>query len=812
MKRNFKAIAAFLTALTLSAGTFSAVGTTAFAVENTADYAILANAPRDSEYAPKKAQYDVDDASYIERLKDSYYMPCEDMVLEALNNIVKNEDTPEEEKWYYKHVFTDIDENGKIPFTIDKQNNCNKIAVSSRLVDTELGRSDEIEAEMGKCRRFKNNLLTINWSCLESEKEYSADEINSFITKEGFKVTAYDTKVLGKRFSLRYDMNITYDEFVKTLIALHEQFGLIPNITVRSNSESYHKYYDSSYKGKYNDHYTIDSNMSQYFRDNNIIADVSSRSDSKTGLWYLLVEYFDADVKQLIDKFIEDNNYDTKDMVFKEYDENKKISLIYGKIDRFIWDNGLQAQTFTLSGDAANEPNQLLVNYLYTHEDIKDKVEKFIEDNHYNDYGIKVVYNCAGSEDSGKDGKITDGLEILARIREFIKSQDLKFVGVYANLNKLGEQPKLTICYSSSGHQPESREEGRMEKTFKAISDFAEEQNIDMSDVSYDAWDDLILEVPIDKLPDIPTAKLPITDQDTIRDMIAGFIKEYNISARVLREDEIPLDSKVAVEYYHADLEITDKINKFMQNSNIPTQSVHYIPVRLEELDNSITDLDTVKAMIEGFIKDNNIPARIVDSSELPIKDKVVVEYYYVDEDVPDRIKKFMEENNISSGTVDYLVMESAHDVEDPTSICVPTITDPDTICQMLREFMENNDIPARTEYNEKLGKKVIVYFYYNASEEDKNKVEEYIASNSIDKELVLEISETLNTTELKGDTDLNGEVGISDIVKLAKYNINNTTYAFVNELALKNADMNGDGKVDGLDTGALIEYNLKKR
>ena len=61
----------------------------------------------------------------------------------------------------------------------------------------------------------------------------------------------------------------------------------------------------------------------------------------------------------------------------------------------------------------------------------------------------------------------------------------------------------------------------------------------------------------------------------------------------------------------------------------------------------------------------------------------------------------------------------------------------------------------------------------------------------------------------LKGDADLNGEVSLSDITTVAKFNINSVSYPLKNEVAEANADMNNDSKVNGLDTSALIETNL---
>ena len=63
----------------------------------------------------------------------------------------------------------------------------------------------------------------------------------------------------------------------------------------------------------------------------------------------------------------------------------------------------------------------------------------------------------------------------------------------------------------------------------------------------------------------------------------------------------------------------------------------------------------------------------------------------------------------------------------------------------------------------------------------------------------------------LKGDADLNGTVDLADLTTIAKYNLSNSSYPLKNETAFANADINNDGKVDGLDVSALIESQLGK-
>ena len=64
----------------------------------------------------------------------------------------------------------------------------------------------------------------------------------------------------------------------------------------------------------------------------------------------------------------------------------------------------------------------------------------------------------------------------------------------------------------------------------------------------------------------------------------------------------------------------------------------------------------------------------------------------------------------------------------------------------------------------------------------------------------------------LKGDADLSGTVDLADLTAVAKYSLSNSSYPLANDTAYANADMNGDGKVDGLDLSALIENQLGKK
>ena len=69
-------------------------------------------------------------------------------------------------------------------------------------------------------------------------------------------------------------------------------------------------------------------------------------------------------------------------------------------------------------------------------------------------------------------------------------------------------------------------------------------------------------------------------------------------------------------------------------------------------------------------------------------------------------------------------------------------------------------------------------------------------------------ITETIQNETMYGDVDLNGEIGIADVILLSKYNVSQAIFP-LNEKQLANADVNKDDFVDSVDLNVLIEYNL---
>lgn len=172
--------------------------------------------------------------------------------------------------------------------------------------------------------------------------------------------------------------------------------------------------------------------------------------------------------------------------------------------------------------------------------------------------------------------------------------------------------------------------------------------------------------------------------------------------------------------------------------------------------------------------------------------------------------------------------LESTNNSVDP----VHEFNDPDHIAELIIGFIKENDMDCNVTVGEKnvtvwLGSYLGKQHYnnealYKRRTEDSNAIEAFISDNNIDQSMVsivwpdiVIIDEDPITNEplfrIKGDADLSGKVDLADLTLIAKYNLNNEAYPLENETAYANADMNGDGVVDGLDISALIENQLGK-
>ena len=145
-------------------------------------------------------------------------------------------------------------------------------------------------------------------------------------------------------------------------------------------------------------------------------------------------------------------------------------------------------------------------------------------------------------------------------------------------------------------------------------------------------------------------------------------------------------------------------------------------------------------------------------------------------------------------------------------------ISDHEAIAAMLKDFIKENNLPSAIVFDDEPSGTVTISYYYVHSEQ-KEMFENFIKDNNIDADKVyylvmegaMENPKDNEISTLKGDVDLNGRVDLADLTTLAKYILSSASYPLANETAYANADMNDDGKVDGIDMSVLIEQQLGK-
>ena len=241
MKKSIKAVMAFLTAMTMTAG---AMGVTAYAE----DTVVTASAGT----SPTGLTYEIDDPDYMAEIDEQYaYVPLEDIVLKFWNGwLMENEmlhREPREQKWYYKHIYVDtpdfkIDRHVADP-RIDVDDSINT-AESLHLV-AEQGRADDIEARDGKVRKFTE--VDIVWTILVADKEIPLDDINAFMKEKGLR--SHVAQVTPKQFALHFeDRDFTNQDVLDAITALYNEYGILPGGIEHSYGTS-ELYYDSNYKG-----------------------------------------------------------------------------------------------------------------------------------------------------------------------------------------------------------------------------------------------------------------------------------------------------------------------------------------------------------------------------------------------------------------------------------------------------------------------------------------------------------------------------------------------------------------------------------
>ena len=208
--------------------------------------------PKELPKSPTGLTYEIDDPDYMAEIDGLYgYMPLEDIVLKFWNGWFIDKffsKEPIEQRWYYKHVYTDsadfeIDHHIADP-RIDVDNSVN--TAESLHITIEQGRADEIEARDGKVRKFVD--VDIYWSILVADKEIPLDTINDFMKQAGLR--SHVGQVTPTQFALHFDdKDFTTQDVLDAVSALYSKFGLLPGGVDHPYGTS-ELYYDSAYGGE----------------------------------------------------------------------------------------------------------------------------------------------------------------------------------------------------------------------------------------------------------------------------------------------------------------------------------------------------------------------------------------------------------------------------------------------------------------------------------------------------------------------------------------------------------------------------------
>ena len=222
-----------------------------------------------------------------------------------------------------------------------------------------------------------------------------------------------------------------------------------------------------------------------------------------------------------------------------------------------------------------------------------------------------------------------------------------------------------------------------------------------------------------------------IKDLDTIRNMINDFITESKIGLKVVAKDKISekyADKYVFLRWHTNNVAEYDIFGEFLANSNIDNKLLQFIPFNPDDEE---TELNRISKLLYYYVKDNNIPATIWGVDPEYTEDKVTVEYYWKNENVPEIIKTYLAENNIDVTLINFAVEESA---------TIKKITDLDTIEKLLADYIAENHLDAKVyrqnEGIEEIDKYVYVSYYYSKTDVA-DKIKAFIVAKNIDSDLI---------------------------------------------------------------------------
>ena len=178
------------------------------------------------------------------------------------------------------------------------------------------------------------------------------------------------------------------------------------------------------------------------------------------------------------------------------------------------------------------------------------------------------------------------------------------------------------------------------------------------------------------------------------------------------------------------------------------------------------------------------------------IENKVTVEYYWKNEDIPAIIRAYLAGNSIDTDLVSFAIDEGA---------AIEKITDLDIIGKILSDYIKNNNIPAYViGVNSNYAENKVTVQYNWVDKDIPDKIKAYLVESNIDTDLVsFAIDE--NTSITKGDANCDGQVDMADAVLIMqalanpnKYGLDGTAEVHLTEQGKANADMEGDGLTVG--------------
>lgn len=159
-----------------------------------------------------------------------------------------------------------------------------------------------------------------------------------------------------------------------------------------------------------------------------------------------------------------------------------------------------------------------------------------------------------------------------------------------------------------------------------------------------------------------------ITDHETIITMLNDFVKGNQLSDVRIGDDKT--SGKVILSYYYVYPEQGDMFKNFISEKNIDANEIMILVMEgaieapdKEEENSLITDHETIIAMLNDFVKENQM-------SDVKIGDdkasgKIILSYYYVYPEQKEMFENFISEKNINADEITILVMESAAEVSD---------------------------------------------------------------------------------------------------------------------------------------------------